>query len=101
MSEEVLDFRNGVRVSTGSHEVQFQIEDVTVSLLTDSKDLTESGEQGQGVFFRCVSGKCVTHKWNGVESQSDWTDISIQDLATRDKIFAAFQALKRFTGGKT
>jgi hypothetical protein len=99
MSEEVLNFKNGVRVSTGSHEVQFQIEDVAVSLLTDSKDFTEGGEQGQGVIFKCISGKCVTHKWDGVESTSDWTDISIQDLAVRDKIFAAFMTLKRATTG--
>jgi hypothetical protein len=99
MSEEVLNFKNGARVSTGSHEVWFQIEDVTVSLLTDSKDLTEAGDQTQGVIFRCAAGKCVTHKWNGVESTSDWTDISMQDGATRDKILAAFQALKRAAGG--
>jgi hypothetical protein len=99
MSEEVLNFKNGVRISTGTHEVQFQIEDVAISLLTDSPDLTESGEQGQGVIFKCASGKCVMHKWDGVGSSADATDISIQDLATRDKILAAFLALKHATGG--
>jgi hypothetical protein len=99
MSEAVLDFRNGALASTGSHEVQFQIEDVSVSLLTDSPDLTEAGEQGQGVIFHCNSGKCVSHKWNGADSTADSTDISIQDLAMRDKILAAFQALKRAAGG--
>jgi hypothetical protein len=99
MSEAVLDFRNGVLASTGSHEVQFPIEDVSVSVLKDSPDLTETGEQGQGVIFHCASGKCVSHKWNGVESSADSTDISIQDLALRDKILAAFQALKRAAGG--
>jgi hypothetical protein len=99
MSEEVLDFRNGVRISTGSHEVQFQIEDVAISELKDSTDLTEAGEQGQGLIFRCASGKCVAHKWNGVDSASDWTDLSIQDATLRAKILAAFQALKRAAGG--
>lgn len=99
MSEAILNFKKDVRIATGSHEVQFQIEDVAVSLLTDSQDVTEAGEQAQGVIFKCVSGKCVTHKWDGVESMSDWTDISIQDPATREKILAAFQALKRAAGG--
>jgi hypothetical protein len=101
MSEAVLNFRNGALVSTGSHEVQFQIEDVSVSVLKDSPDLTEAGEQGQGVIFHCATGKCVAHKWDGVESSSDWTDISIQDLALRDKILAAFMTLKRAAGGQS
>jgi hypothetical protein len=99
MSESVLNFKNGAQISAGSHEVQFQIEDVAVSLLTDSQDFTETGEQAQGVIFKCVSGKCVAHKWDGVGSMSDWTDISIQDQETREKILAAFQALKRAAGG--
>jgi hypothetical protein len=99
MSEAVLDFRNGALASTGSHEVQFQIEDVSVSVLKDSPDLTEAGEQGQGVIFHCASANCVSHKWNGAPSSADSTDISIQDLAMRDKILAAFQALKRAAGG--
>jgi hypothetical protein len=99
MSEGVLNFKNGAQISAGSHDVQFQIEDVAVSLLTSSQDLTETGEQAQGVIFKCISGKCVTHKWDGVESMSDWTDISIQDPDTREKILAAFLALKRAAGG--
>jgi hypothetical protein len=99
MSEEVLEFRNGVRTSTGSHEVQFQIEDVAISELKDSTDLTEAGEQGQGIIFRCASGKCVAHKWNGVDSSADWTDLSIQEPTLRAKILSAFQALKRAVGG--
>jgi hypothetical protein len=99
MSEGVLNFKNGAQISAGSHEVQFQIEDVAVSLLTGSRDFTEAGEQAQGVIFKCISEKCVAHKWDGVASMSDWTDISIQDPDTREKILAAFQALKRAAGG--
>lgn len=100
MSEEVLEFRNGARSATGTHHAQFQIEDVEIAELKDSPDLTEDGEKTRGIIFRCVSGKCIAAKWNGVESPADWTDISIQDETLRAKILAAFQTLKRAVGGR-
>jgi hypothetical protein len=100
MSEEILDFRNGAQVRKGSHEAQFLIEDVRVSELTDSKDLTENGEQARGVIFNCLTGKCISATWDGAPSPSDWTDISIQNDETRADILAAFQALKRAASGE-
>jgi hypothetical protein len=99
MSEEILDFRDGVQVRKGAHEAQFLMEDVRVSELTDSKDLTENGEQARGVIFNCLSGKCISATWDGAPSPSDWTDISIQNSESRANILAAFQALKRAASG--
>jgi hypothetical protein len=101
MSEDILDFRNGVEIRKGAHETQFLIEDVRVSELKDSKDLTENGEKAEGIIFNCASGKCVSATWNGTPSSSEWTDISLQNAETREKILVAFQALKRFASGKT
>jgi hypothetical protein len=95
MKEDILEFRNGAQSATGTHEVQFAIEDVQISELTDSKDLTENGDKAVGVIFRCISGKCIAGKWSGAPTPADWSDISIQDSSLRAKILAAFQMLKR------
>ncbi len=100
MKEDMLEFRNGRQTAAGSHEVRFLIEDVQISELTDSPDRTENGEKALGVLFRCNAGKCINAKWNGVPTPSEQSDISIQDNATRAKILAAFQALKRFAGDR-
>lgn len=100
MKEDVLQFRDGRQTSKGTHEVRFLIEDVQISELADSADLTENGEKARGIIFRCNSGKCIEAKWDGAPAPSDWSDISIQDPAMRAKILAAFQALKRLAGNR-
>ncbi len=100
MKEDVLQFRDGRQTSKGTHEVRFLLEDVQVSELAGSADLTENGEKALGIIFRCNSGKCIEAKWDGVPSPSDWSDISIQDPAMRAKILAAFKALKRIAGNR-
>jgi hypothetical protein len=94
MKEDILEFRNGAQSAAGTHEVQFAIEDVQITELTDRKDLTENGDKAVGVIFRCISGKCIAGKWSGVPTPADWSDISIQDSSLRAKILAAFQMLK-------
>jgi hypothetical protein len=100
MSEEVLEFRKGVRGVPTSHEVEFSIEDVQVSELTDSPDLTENGEKSIGVIFRCNTGKCMRSTYNGASSMVDWGDISIQDATLRGNILKAFQTIKRAAGDR-
>jgi hypothetical protein len=100
MSEDVLEFRNGVRSATGAHEVAFSLGDVEISELRDSGDVTESGEKAVGVIFRCKSGKCIRSVRDGVESSVDWTDISLQDDAMRANVLAAFHALQQSSGDK-
>jgi hypothetical protein len=100
MKEDILEFRDGRQIATGSHEVGFLIEDVQISELSDSDDLTENGEKARGVIFRCNSGKCIEAKWNGAPAPSDWSDISIQNEKQRGQILAAFEALKRIAGDR-
>jgi hypothetical protein len=99
MSEEALEFHDGVRAATGAHDVEFAIEDVTISARTDSGTLTEKGEPGFAVIFNCNQGQCIRSVRDGVSSLEAMTDISIQDVATRDKILKAFLAVQQAGGG--
>ena len=94
MSEETLGFRNGAHVTTGSHEVAFEIDDVKVTEHRDPGTLTENGDISLGIIFKCNSGKCIQSAYDGKQSLTDWGDISIQDAALRSKILKAFQALQ-------
>jgi len=100
MDEEAVEFRDGVKTGVVTHDVEFAIEDVRVSELSDSAYLTESGEKALGIIFHCNSGKCIAARWNGAPSSADKTDISIQDPALRAKILKAFEALKRAAGDR-
>jgi hypothetical protein len=100
MSEEVLEFRKGVRGAPIPHKVEFPIEDVQVSELTDSPDVTENGEKSIGIIFRCNSGKCMRSTYNGASSMVDWGDISIQDATSRGNILKALQTIKRAAGDR-
>jgi hypothetical protein len=94
MSEEVLGFRNGVQVTTGSHDVAFLIEDVKITENRDPGTLTENGDISLGVIFNCNSGKCIQSSYDGKQSLTESGDISIQDATLRNKILKAFETLK-------
>jgi hypothetical protein len=94
MSEEVLEFHNGARISTGSHQVAFAIEDVKISERTDSGDLTEAGDVALAVMFTCNSGKCIQAYYGGKPSTTDWADISLQDETIRNNIRKAFETIQ-------
>jgi hypothetical protein len=98
MSEEVLEFRNGVRSAIASHQAEFSVEDVKISEREDSTDITENGEIALGIIFNCNSGKCIRTTYNGEPSRADWTDIYIQDASLRGRILKAFETLKRASG---
>jgi hypothetical protein len=98
MNEEVLEFHDGVRSVAGAHDAEFAIDDVKISARTDSGTLTEKGEPGLAVIFNCTQGKCVRSVRDGAASLEEYTDISIQDLAMRDKIFKAFLAVQQNDG---
>ena len=98
MSEDVLEYRNGVRSPVTSHETAFLLEDVEISERKDSPDVTESGEGALGVIFNCHSGKCMRSTYNGAPTLVEWTDIYIQDASSRSGILKAFEALKRMSG---
>lgn len=98
MSEEVLEFRNGARSNTGSHEVSFLLGDVKIAERTDSGDVTQDGAAALGIIFNCNSGKCIQSVSDGKQSQTEWADIYIQDSLLRDKILKAFERIQRTTG---
>jgi hypothetical protein len=95
MSEEIVEFKNGVRGSVGSHEAEFSLEDIRISERKDSTDIAENGERARGIIFNCIVGNCIKAKWGGNPSTSAWTDIYLQDDALRANILAAFEALKQ------
>lgn len=99
MSETVLEFRDGALARTGSHDTEFSLAEVDISELTDSGEVTETGDKAVGVIFRCKSGKCIRARYDGAPAQADATDISIQDDAARAQVLAAFLALQRLAGG--
>jgi hypothetical protein len=95
MAEEVLEFHNGARISTGSHHVAFAIEDVKISDRTDSDDLTEAGDAARAVMFTCNSGKCIQTSYGDKPSTTDWADISLQDETMRNNIRKAFETIQQ------
>jgi hypothetical protein len=98
MDEEFTQVRAGVR-SVGTHQAIFSLSEVEISPLTQTGDVTPSGEPARGVLFTCRLGaKCVRATWDGQASSADRTDISIQDAAVRAKILAAFVFLKGQSG---
>ena len=94
MTEETLEFRNGAQTAKGSHDVEFSLADVQVSERRDAATLTEGGRASVGIYFNCNTGKCILSAYDGKPSQTDQSDISIQDDALRGKILKAFLMLK-------
>jgi hypothetical protein len=93
-NETFEDYRDGSLSGRGTHEATFAIDDVRVSVET-APDLTESGEPALGVLFSCAGAPCIEAVWDGQKSMAAETDIYIQDAAQRERILAAFEALRR------
>jgi hypothetical protein len=93
IDETFEDYRDGVLVSTGTHQARFAIDDVTISPET-ADDESEKGGKAQGVLFQCVGPPCVHAVWDGEPSLSARTDIYIEDASQRDGILSAFRALQ-------
>jgi hypothetical protein len=98
--EDIEEYRSGSLMSRGTHQATFPIDDVTVSEETSDQDTTQSGEKAVGVIFRCIVAPCIQAVRNGQKSTSAWTDIYLQDAASRNQILAAFQALQKSGGSK-
>ena len=93
-TDETFDEYKGGKVFPGTHHARFPIDDVTVEAEVSDADTTESGAPALGVIFRCKGAPCIHANWNGEDSMSAWTDIYINDTNTRERVLAAFQALK-------
>ena len=76
------------------HEAKFALPDVTVGDYVEPGDVTPSGETAIGVSFNCKTAGCVAAIWGDTPSRADSTDFYVQDVATRDRLRAAFQRLQ-------
>jgi hypothetical protein len=93
MIEEILEYTNGAVGPPGAHTARFSMQDMNVTLRTDSTDVTDKGEKAIGIIFNCKAGPCVDSNYKGDVSKAPWTDIYIQDKDTRESILKAFQLL--------
>lgn len=93
-TDETYDEIKGGAVRPGTHHARFPIDDVKIEDEVSDWDTTESGGEARGVIFRCKGQPCVHAVWDGKETLDAWTDIYIQDSATRERVIAAFRALK-------
>jgi len=91
--ETFEDYRGDVRALQGTHQVEFAIDDLAITLETTA-DLTPTGERAQGVLFKCLGPPCIHAVWNGEASVRGSTDFYIHDPAQRDAILAAFKTLQ-------
>jgi hypothetical protein len=76
------------------HEAHFALPDVKIGLYREPGDVTPSGEAAIGVSFNCKTPGCVAAIWGDAPSRADSTDFYVQDVATRDRLLAAFQRLQ-------
>jgi len=93
MIEEILEYTNGAVGPPGAHTARFSMQDMNVTLRTDSTDVTDKGEKAIGIIFNCKAGPCVDSNYKGDVSKAPWTDIYIQDKDMREAILKAFQTL--------
>jgi hypothetical protein len=94
MRESYTQTKGGVS-TPGRHVARFSLGDVEISDFSNG-DVTPAGAPSRGILFTCSSSKsdCVAAVWNGEAKQSDKTDISIQDDASRARVLAAFRYLQ-------
>ena len=79
---------------TARHEARFAVSDVKIGAYLEPGDVTPSGEPAIGVAFTCKSPGCVAAIWGDTPSRADSTDFYVQDVATRDRLLAAFRRLQ-------
>ena len=84
----------GDKTLKARHEAKFALPDVTVGDYVEPGDVTPSGETAIGVSFNCKTAGCVAAIWGDTPSRADSTDFYVQDVATRDRLRAAFQRLQ-------
>lgn len=93
MKEHFVQTREGKTVQA-RHEARFALPDVTIGLYREPGDFAPSGETAIGVSFTCKAPGCVAAIWGDAPSKADSTDFYVQDVATRDRLLAAFQRLQ-------
>jgi hypothetical protein len=82
------------KTTQARHEAHFALPDVKIGVYREPGDVTPSGEAAIGVSFTCNTPGCVAAIWGEATSHADSTDFYVQDVATRDRLLAAFQRLQ-------
>lgn len=93
MREHMVMTKDG-KTAEARHEVRFALRDMNVGPYLEVNDVTPSGAAATGIAFACRTRGCVKTLWGGVASQTDSTDVYVQDLGVRDRLVAAFRRLQ-------
>lgn len=98
MNEAVLDYRGDALVREGTHDTEFAIDATGVALIDASGVIVDNLKSAEGVLFKCRGVPCIQTARDGQKSIEAATDISIDDLAERGRIYSAFRALLSDSG---
>jgi hypothetical protein len=98
MNEEVLDYRGDALVREGTHDTEFAIDATDVALIDESGAIVGNLVAAEGVLFKCRGAPCIQTARDGQKSVEAATDISIDDLGERGRIYSAFRALLNDSG---
>ncbi len=93
MREHFVATKKGKTVEA-KHEARFSAADVNIGPYLEVGDLTPLKAAAVGIGFACRSRGCVAAHWGGLASPADKTDVYVQDVATRDRLLAAFRRLQ-------
>jgi hypothetical protein len=93
MREHFAATKDGKTVEA-RHEARFSVADVHIGPYIEVGDVTPTGAAAIGIAFACRTAGCVSAIWGDKPSHADSTDVYVQDLATRDRLLAAFRRLQ-------
>jgi hypothetical protein len=93
MHEHFVATKDGKSVEA-KHEARFSSADVHIDPYLEVGDVTPAGAAAVGIAIACKTRGCIAAVWGEVASKSDSTDFYVQDVATRDRLLAAFRRLQ-------
>ena len=93
MREHFVQTKAG-KTTQARHDARFALPDVKIDPYQAPEDVTPKGETAIGIAFTCKTPGCVAAIWGDATTHADSSDIYVQDVATRDRLLAAFQRLQ-------
>lgn len=93
MREHFVATKEGKTVEA-KHEARFAAADVNIGPYLEVGDVTPAKSAAIGIAFACKTRGCVAALWGDAASKADNTDVYVQDVATRDRLLAAFRRLQ-------
>ena len=94
MKERIVESRNGKAQPEIAHDVEFSLDDVDITELSGTGELTEDDKPAVGVLFRCRAGACIRSAYGAKAGHAEQTDISLQDDVARSGVLSAFRMLQ-------